>query len=56
LLAAGALIERIGFPLTLTAGAAVGLLCTLLIGAKWRASMWRRRPRAAGSASAPQRV
>lgn len=43
LMASGALIERIGYPLTITASAATGLLFTLLIGIKWRASMWRQR-------------
>ena len=42
LLAAGALIERIGYPLTITALAAVGLSLTVLIGIKWRAAVWRR--------------
>jgi hypothetical protein len=42
LLASGALIERIGYPLTISASAAVGLLFTLLIGLKWRASMWSK--------------
>jgi MFS family permease len=41
LMASGALIQRIGYPLTITAAAATGLLFTLLIGIKWRASMWR---------------
>jgi hypothetical protein len=45
LLTAGALIGRIGYPLTITALAAVGLAFTGLIGVKWRAAMWRR-PRA----------
>jgi hypothetical protein len=40
LIASGALIERIGFPLTLTLTSTVGLLFTLLIGVRWRASMW----------------
>jgi MFS family permease len=53
LLTAGALIERIGYPLTITAAAATGLLFTLLIGLRWRASMWRRQ---SGPASLPQRV
>jgi hypothetical protein len=42
LLAAGALIERIGYPLTITALTAVGLTFTVLIAVKWRAAMWRR--------------
>ena len=42
LIASGGLIERIGYPLTVTALAAVGLAFTVLIGIKWRAAMWRR--------------
>jgi len=34
----------------------VGLLFTLLIGIKWRASLWWRRPHQAAALSAPQRV
>jgi MFS family permease len=55
LMAAGALIEWIGYPLTISALAGVGLVFTLLIGIKWRASIWRRR-RASTAASAPQRA
>jgi hypothetical protein len=53
LIGAGFLIERVGYPLTISVSATLGLLCTLLIGIRWRASMWRRR---AAAASAPQRV
>jgi len=53
LMTAGALIERIGYPLTISAFAAVGLLFTLLIGIKWRASLWRLE-RLSGSASVAQ--
>ncbi|MEX2220362.1 MAG: MFS transporter [Candidatus Rokuibacteriota bacterium] len=53
LMASGALIERIGYPVTITVLAAVGLLFTVLIGLKWRAAMWQRP---AGTASAPQRA
>ena len=56
LIASGALIERIGYPLTVSAMAAVGLLFTLLIGLKWRASMWQHGPRPSGATSVPQRV
>lgn len=56
LLASGFLIERVGYPLTITASAAIGLLFTVVIGIRWRASMWRRRPRPSGAASAPQRA
>ena len=55
LMASGALIERIGYSLTITGCAAVGLLFTLLIGMKWRASMWQPRV-GAGARSVPQRV
>ena len=55
LIASGVLIEQIGYPLTITASAALGLACTVLIGARWRASLWRRRRRAA-VASLAQRV
>ncbi len=55
LMVSGALIERIGYSLTITGCAAVGLLFTLLIGMKWRASMWRPRV-GAGARSVPQRV
>jgi MFS family permease len=40
LLAAGALIERIGYPLTVVALAAGGLAFTALIAVRWRAAMW----------------
>jgi hypothetical protein len=41
LMASGVLIDRIGYSLTVTAAAALGLLFTLLIGIRWRGSMWR---------------
>ena len=44
LIGAGFLIERIGFPATITSSAALGLFCTVLIGLRWRASMWRAFP------------
>ena len=50
LLASGFLIERIGYPLTITISAGLGLLFTILIGARWRASMWQ--PPAATAAAA----
>jgi MFS family permease len=40
LMAAGALVERIGFPGTITVYSVIGLALTGLIGAKWRASVW----------------
>jgi hypothetical protein len=55
LIASGLLIERIGYPLTITVSAALGLACTVLIGAWWRASLWRR-PRTRPVASLAQRV
>ena len=56
LLASGFLIERVGYPLTISASAGVGLLFTLLIGIKWRASMWRRRRLPAAATSIPQQI
>ena len=48
LVVSGALIERIGYPATITLSTAAGLLFTVLIGVRWRAAMWRRsRPVAA---------
>ncbi len=55
LMASGALIERIGYLLTISAFSAVGLMFTLLIGIRWRASLWQRRRRPAAT-SEPQRV
>jgi MFS family permease len=40
LLASGALIERIGFPATVTVYCLAGLGCTLYITARWRGSVW----------------
>jgi MFS family permease len=40
LMASGALIERIGFPVTVTVYCAVGLAFTALIGVRWRAAVW----------------
>jgi MFS family permease len=40
LVAAGLLIERIGFPFTATLYCVLGLVFTLLIAVRWRASMW----------------
>jgi MFS family permease len=44
LMASGFLIERIGYPLTISLSASLGLLFTVLIGLRWRASIWTRRP------------
>jgi hypothetical protein len=40
LLIAGALIERIGFALTATLYAAIGLAFTVIIAVYWREHMW----------------
>ena len=42
LVAFGLLIDRIGYPATITLAAALGLIFTVLIGARWRASIWAR--------------
>jgi MFS family permease len=55
LLASGVLIERVGYPATLSISAALGLLFTLLIGVRWRASLWHRRRRST-EVSVPQRA
>jgi hypothetical protein len=39
MMASGALIERIGDPLTISASASVGLLVMVLIGLRWRSSL-----------------
>jgi predicted MFS family arabinose efflux permease len=41
LLAAGVLIERIGFGPTVTAYTVIGLVFTVLIAMRWRASLWQ---------------
>ena len=56
LMASGVLIERFGYSPTLSAGCALGLIFTLLIGIRWRASIWQRRRRPAETRSLPQRV
>jgi hypothetical protein len=43
LMASGVLIERIGYSPTISVFAGVGLVFTLLIGIRWRASIWQRR-------------
>jgi Na+/melibiose symporter-like transporter len=47
LIGSGFLIERIGYPATITVAAALGLGGTALVGLRWRAAMWRGRPAAA---------
>jgi Na+/melibiose symporter-like transporter len=44
LLAAGALIGRIGFDATASLYAGLGLLFTLIIGLRWRAELWPAEP------------
>jgi hypothetical protein len=56
LIVSGALIERIGYPLTISASAALGLILTLLIGIKWRASIWQRNSVPPPGTSVPQQV
>jgi len=41
LMASGVLIEHIGYRPTISALSAIGLALTLLIGIRWRASLWR---------------
>jgi hypothetical protein len=55
LLAAGALIERIGYPLTVAGLAAAGLVFTALIAVRWRAAMWRG-PRLPSGETSPHRA
>jgi predicted MFS family arabinose efflux permease len=43
LMASGFVIERIGYPLTISLSATLGLLFTVLIGLRWRSSIWTRR-------------
>jgi hypothetical protein len=43
LMGSGVLIERLGYPLTVSVCCAVGLVFTLVIGFRWRASMWQSR-------------
>jgi hypothetical protein len=37
---AGVLIEHVGFAMTTSVFCVLGLVCTLLIAVRWRASMW----------------
>ena len=41
LMASGVLIERVGYRPTISALAAAGLVLTVLVGIRWRASLWR---------------
>jgi hypothetical protein len=56
LLAAGGLIAGLGYPLTITAYAAVGLVGTGLIGLRWRATLWRASRERRSAASLAPRV
>jgi hypothetical protein len=49
LMASGMLIERIGYSPTISVFAGVGLVFTLLIGIRWRASIWQRHRRPAAT-------
>jgi predicted MFS family arabinose efflux permease len=49
LLTAGALIGRIGFEATVTAYALIGLIFTVLIAVRWRASLWGPRDLVGGT-------
>ncbi|HEV8615133.1 MAG TPA: MFS transporter [Methylomirabilota bacterium] len=42
LIGSGVLVERVGYPLTVTVLCAVGLAFTVVIGVRWRAGMWQR--------------
>jgi MFS family permease len=41
LMAAGALVDLIGYSATVTTYSVVGLFCTAMIGIRWRGSIWR---------------
>jgi predicted MFS family arabinose efflux permease len=47
LLAAGVLIEAVGFPATVTLYCVIGLVFTVLIAAHWHAQLWRTSPQPA---------
>ena len=56
LIASGLLIERIGFAMTISALSAIGIVFTLLIGIRWRATMWQRTPPSRTARSVTQRT
>lgn len=56
LMISGVLIERIGYSLTITGSAALGLVSTVLIGIWWKESIWRVAGPSTGTTSVPQRV
>ncbi|HEY3065545.1 MAG TPA: hypothetical protein VGL09_07115 [Methylomirabilota bacterium] len=43
LIGSGLLIERIGYPPTITVLAMIGLVFTIVIGVRWRTRMWQAR-------------
>jgi hypothetical protein len=49
LVTAGALIEHIGFGATATLYAVVGLVCSIIIGARWRTALWQPAETKTGS-------
>jgi hypothetical protein len=52
LMAAGALVERLGFPLAISLYCVIGLVLTVAIGVRWRASVWQAAPaRGVGASS-----
>jgi len=54
LMSAGVLIERVGYPMTISVLSLVGLVFTLMIGIRWRTSLWQRRRRPTAT-TLPQR-
>ncbi|MGH7312111.1 MAG: hypothetical protein ACREJV_02980, partial [Candidatus Rokuibacteriota bacterium] len=56
LMASGVLIERIGYPLTISALTVIGLVFTVLIGIRWRASLWQGERERRPATSVPQGV
>jgi MFS family permease len=54
LMSAGVLIERVGYPMTISVLSLVGLVFTLLIGIRWRTSLWQRHRRPTAT-TVPQR-
>ena len=42
LVCAGALVGRVGFPVTGTLYALIGLVATIAIAVRWRDEIWRR--------------
>jgi len=56
LMSAGVLIERIGYAMTISVLSLVGLVFTLLIGIRWRTSLWQRRASAVGDHPAAARL